>query len=179
MAEERIPVTVKRTGILYVRNDKGRRIPEYVIDLINRPYGDPYYVVYKTKASGSSRLPVKDYKEVEIAEKAELFEGNSVLANLARQVTEARKEKAKRDGDVKGKPKRRVTKPPLYIAYQEKGVDTFSGKPAIGFKERTKDTQIGNHFEQGTPTGVFISEDIIQWEKPTINLGELADNAGL
>jgi len=178
---DRLPVTIKRTGILYIMNDKQRKVPEYVIDFIDDPYSEPYYNVYRTMIVGSRRYPIKKYKETTIVEAKPKYIGKSPLAQLARTIEETRAEKerkAKDESDQKSPSNvRKVTLPPLYRALQEEGIDTFSKERVKGFYERTEDRQMGNHFEPGERTGVFISDEIIRWDEPKIDLKELADNA--
>lgn len=182
-----IPLTIKKTGTLSINNFQGKKVPHYVIDYIVKPYEDPYYVVYKTKVIGSHYYPIKDYEEKEYKAKKQDYKGNTALVEIARKVEEKREEaeRARIASDPSYKPTPipnpviRIPKPPLYMAVQTYGVDSFSGKRAKGFYERTPDKMIGSRFEPGEPTGIFVNDEIINWEEPKVNLGEIADNASL
>lgn len=165
----KIDVNIYTEGVLYIIGDKSYKEPQYIIDKVEYPDGLVTYIVYASKPNTSgSKLPVKDYKTIEVKKQAPHFSGHTILSNLAASLID--------QDDKKTGQRQRIVKPPLYISYQERGTDTFTGKPCIGFKEYTPDKVIRNRFIKGEPTGVFVNEDNIRWGKPTMKLEELRDH---
>lgn len=165
IANATFPPLVHR-GVLRLKgkDSEGRATyePIYLVEMLEVEGVKELVTVFKPHPDSSIEKPIRDYT-LRTVEKT--YSKKTRLGKLASTL----------NSDSKGNII--LEKPPLFMAMIEQGVDTFSGKAELGFKEKEPDTTTIDKGKlvtiHGGDTGVFIGLSSIKWNETVVATEEL------